>query len=160
MPAKIATQPPAQKSFVAALETLGCKIEKIVDDSGIFFMYGGLYYVASPSEDQTYVNVIFPKFTDVSGFASFPAANEAIHCLNARMKLARVWIDDGQLHASSETILDPCMQLDSVLSRLLRTLQAITLETRICQRLSHVQEGRIEPDDSADQTSQRSVSFH
>lgn len=160
MQAVSAIQFTAPKNVIEALEIIGGKIEEVVAGTGILFTYGGVYYVASPSEDQSYLCVVFPKFSDMSGFPSLAAANEAIHEINARMKLARVWIDHGQLHASSETILDPGMQLDRVLNRLLKTLQAIVLEARVRERMPHAQDKHLEPDNLIDQISERTVAIH
>ena len=160
MQTDLSIQSAAQKSVIDALEVLGCKIEEFISGTGVLFTYGGQYYIALPSEDLTYLCVIFPKFTDVSEFPSLAAANEAIHDLNARVKLARLWIDHGQLHASSETILDPSMALGRILSRLLSTLQTIVLEVRIRQRISVAQNEHPEPNNLPNSTPRRVVALH
>lgn len=159
MPAEIAIQSSAQK-VTGALESIGCKIEEVVKGTGILFVYGGQYYVASAAEDLTYLCVYFPKFGDVSGFPSRLSADDAIHELNARAQLARVWIDRSQLHASAETLLEPSMQLTSVLERLLKTLQHIVFEARVFQRFAGAQKGNSEPDNPPPEVSHHPMALH
>ena len=155
-----AIQATTQKRVAEAMEIIGCKIEVNPDGPNTLFTYGGAYYLALPSDDLTYLCVVFPGVSKVSDFLSLAAANEAIHELNARVKLARVWIDNGQIHASSETILDNGVQLDHVLKQLLKTLQKITLETQVRQRLSFPQNAQLEPDNLKNTAPLDVVSLH
>ena len=160
-----AIQATTQKRVAEAMELIGCKIEPNPDGPNTLFTYGGDYYLASPSDGLTYLCVVFPGVSKVADFSSLAAANEAIHKLNARVKLARVWIDDGQIHAASETMLDGGMQLDQVLKQLLKTLQKIALETRVSQRLSSPrlsspQNAQLEPDNLKNTAPLDVVSLH
>ena len=155
-----AIQATTQKRVAEAMEIIGCKIEANPDVPSTLFTYGGGYYLASPSDDLTYLCVVFPGVSKVADFSSLAAATEAIHDLNARVKLARVWIDNGQIHAGSETMLDGGMQLDHVLKQLIKTLQKIALETQVRQRISVAQNEHLEPDNLPDPTPSRVAAFH
>ena len=155
-----AIQATTQKRVAEAMEIIGCIIEADPDGTGTLFTYGGGIYIASPSDDLTYLCVVFPGVGKVSDFSSLAAANEAINQLNARVKLARVWIDNGQIHASSETMLDGGMQLGHVLKQLLKTLQKIALETRVSQRISVAQNEYLEPDNLPDPTPSHVAALH
>ena len=92
-------QTQSQSSVAHALEAIGCKIEENIGSAGILFVYGGAYYIASTPDDLSYVCIHFPRFGDLSDFPSHQSADSAIHGQNARIKLARVWVDGDQLHA-------------------------------------------------------------
>lgn len=160
MQTELSIQLPARKNVIDALEELGCKIEEFVSETGVLFKCGGAYYIALPSEDLTYLCVLFRRFSSVSEFPSLASANEAIHELNGKVRLARLWIDQGQLNASSETILDSNMPLDDVLNRLLSTIQAIVLEVRVRQRLLVAQNEQVEPGNLPAPTSLHAVALH
>ncbi len=160
MQTDLATQTEIHSSITPALEAIGCKIEEIVAGTGILFSYGGAYYVVSASEDLTYLCVYCPRFGDLSDFPTRLAADESIHELNARAKLARVWIDGGQLHASAETLLNPNMTLTVVFQRLLKTLQHIVFETRLFQRLASAQEVKSKADNLPATTASQPIALH
>lgn len=132
-----------REGLMTAMASVGCVIKDGSSRDRIMFSYGGMHFLALHSEEAAYLCVVLLPFCEVSDFPSLAAANEAINELNAKVKLARVWTEDGDVRASAETLLGGDMTSENAIQKLLLSLQNIHTETRVRQRFSQLQKQQM-----------------
>ena len=163
MRANTKNKPNTRQGIVTAMMAVGCVIEEGSSKERVAFSYGGMHYLAVHSEEAGYLCVVLLPFCEVSGFPSLAAANEVMNELNAKVKLARVWIDDGDVLASAETLLGSDMTAENAIKTLLLSLQNIYTETRVRQKFSQLQDqqmAKFESGASTEPTSPGDVAVH
>ena len=143
MRADTKNKPNTSEGLMTAMASVGCVIKEGSSKDRIAFSYGGMHYLAIHSEEAAYLCVVLLPFCDISDFPSLAAANEVINELNSKVKLARVWTEDGDVRASAETLLGGDMTSENAIQKLLLSLQNIYTETRVRQRFSQLQKQQM-----------------
>lgn len=127
---------PSSSKFLAALQALGCNVTQQSQSTRIEFRYQGGYYLAFPSKAGDVLCVMYPAFLEVANFANAEDANTAIHELNAAVAIARIFILEGDLCASAETLVSDEMDIEQLFVKLIGLIQNICIQMRVKRELS------------------------
>ncbi len=122
--------------FLEALQALGCAVKQEASGDRLEFRYQGGNYLASPSKAGDALCVIYPSFLDVANFANASDANAAVHELNAKVAIARVFIVDGELCASAETYVSGDMDIERLIVKMIDLIHSMCIQMRVKRELS------------------------